>query len=452
MLDAAIGLGGLPIACLRVSFADPRERHRGRVAPQRDRAHDRDARPRARSRCRASAASTKRILRADLASTGLADRHELVDVAADRHRRLCSRRSTCTSCRWAGPPPTIRCCSRPPPPRASSPQPRRDRSGRASGSLPRWPTLRRASNASSTCSRCCSTRRCRAPARSSCARSPAIRPNPRRTAARSSATRRSCAAWACRSRWRPSATAPRSATASAPTTTACPISGSRADETAALRVAVSAVSLGDQTGQGALMKLGGVGDQTVGADRVAADRARARDAVRGVPAPRRRAVHVPRRDAHARTVGTVVEARPLVRRRLRPRPRRGARVPRRPHRRRRRGRRSRRVRGARRLPRRRSHRRPRLAARRRAAGDGAPRRRRRPRSKACSARSGSEARIEPDATDATATPVVEVTVTNRAAFRSFVLGFLEHAEILDPPDVRAEMIEWLEAVAAGRRP
>src|SRR5689334_2449609 len=34
------------------------------------------------------------------------------------------------------------------------------------------------------------------------------------------------------------------------------------DETAALRVAVSAVSLGDRTGHGALMKLGEVGDQT----------------------------------------------------------------------------------------------------------------------------------------------------------------------------------------------
>ena len=29
VLDAATGLGGVPIACLRVSFADPRERHRG---------------------------------------------------------------------------------------------------------------------------------------------------------------------------------------------------------------------------------------------------------------------------------------------------------------------------------------------------------------------------------------------------------------------------------------
>jgi proteasome accessory factor B len=45
--------------------------------------------------------------------------------------------------------------------------------------------------------------------------------------------------------------------------------------------------------------------------------------------------------------------------------------------------------------------------------------------------------------------IVEVTVTNPAAFRSFALGFLEHAEILDPPDMRADIVEWLEAVAAG---
>jgi proteasome accessory factor B len=60
---------------------------------------------------------------------------------------------------------------------------------------------------------------------------------------------------------------------------------------------------------------------------------------------------------------------------------------------------------------------------------------------------GSEARIEPGA-DNQGDSVVEVTMTNRAAFRSFVLGFLDHAEVLDPPDVRADMIEWLEAVAA----
>jgi predicted DNA-binding transcriptional regulator YafY len=43
--------------------------------------------------------------------------------------------------------------------------------------------------------------------------------------------------------------------------------------------------------------------------------------------------------------------------------------------------------------------------------------------------------------------VFEVEVTNRPAFRSFVLTFLEHAEILSPPELRAELVEWLEAIA-----
>jgi len=43
--------------------------------------------------------------------------------------------------------------------------------------------------------------------------------------------------------------------------------------------------------------------------------------------------------------------------------------------------------------------------------------------------------------------VAELPVTNRAAFRSFVLSFLEHAEVLDPPELRAEVVEWLEALA-----
>jgi predicted DNA-binding transcriptional regulator YafY len=40
--------------------------------------------------------------------------------------------------------------------------------------------------------------------------------------------------------------------------------------------------------------------------------------------------------------------------------------------------------------------------------------------------------------------VLEVQVTNREAFRSFVLGFLDHAEILGPPELRADMVDWLE--------
>ena len=46
--------------------------------------------------------------------------------------------------------------------------------------------------------------------------------------------------------------------------------------------------------------------------------------------------------------------------------------------------------------------------------------------------------------------VFSVAVTNVPAFRSFVLGFLDHAEILGPPALRADMVEWLGALAAGR--
>ncbi|HEX2274816.1 MAG TPA: WYL domain-containing protein [Acidimicrobiales bacterium] len=42
--------------------------------------------------------------------------------------------------------------------------------------------------------------------------------------------------------------------------------------------------------------------------------------------------------------------------------------------------------------------------------------------------------------------VLRVRVTNRDAFRSFVLGFLDHAEVVGPPDLRDEMIAWLEAL------
>lgn len=42
--------------------------------------------------------------------------------------------------------------------------------------------------------------------------------------------------------------------------------------------------------------------------------------------------------------------------------------------------------------------------------------------------------------------VFEVAVTNTAAFRSFVLGYLDHAELLGPPELRAELVDWLERV------
>jgi predicted DNA-binding transcriptional regulator YafY len=43
--------------------------------------------------------------------------------------------------------------------------------------------------------------------------------------------------------------------------------------------------------------------------------------------------------------------------------------------------------------------------------------------------------------------VVRMAVTNREAFRSFVLGLLDHAEVLAPPELRADMVAWLGALA-----
>lgn len=40
--------------------------------------------------------------------------------------------------------------------------------------------------------------------------------------------------------------------------------------------------------------------------------------------------------------------------------------------------------------------------------------------------------------------VLSIPVTNRAAFRSFILGFLDHAEVLGPPVLREDLVSWLE--------
>lgn len=45
---------------------------------------------------------------------------------------------------------------------------------------------------------------------------------------------------------------------------------------------------------------------------------------------------------------------------------------------------------------------------------------------------------------------LRVRVTNRGAFRSFVLGFLDHAEVLGPPELRRDIVEWLESIAGKR--
>jgi predicted DNA-binding transcriptional regulator YafY len=42
--------------------------------------------------------------------------------------------------------------------------------------------------------------------------------------------------------------------------------------------------------------------------------------------------------------------------------------------------------------------------------------------------------------------VVKVPCRNRLVFRAWVLGFVEHAEVLGPPEVREEIVSWLEAM------
>jgi predicted DNA-binding transcriptional regulator YafY len=43
----------------------------------------------------------------------------------------------------------------------------------------------------------------------------------------------------------------------------------------------------------------------------------------------------------------------------------------------------------------------------------------------------------------------EVPCRNELAFRSWVLGLLEHAEVVDPPSVRASFVAWLDDLAEG---
>jgi predicted DNA-binding transcriptional regulator YafY len=46
--------------------------------------------------------------------------------------------------------------------------------------------------------------------------------------------------------------------------------------------------------------------------------------------------------------------------------------------------------------------------------------------------------------------VVALAVVNREAFRTFVLDLLDHAEVLEPPELRAELVEWLTALVGDR--
>lgn len=45
--------------------------------------------------------------------------------------------------------------------------------------------------------------------------------------------------------------------------------------------------------------------------------------------------------------------------------------------------------------------------------------------------------------------IIELIVTNRGAFRAFLLGFSDSVRVIGPPDVRADMIAWLERLATA---
>lgn len=45
-----------------------------------------------------------------------------------------------------------------------------------------------------------------------------------------------------------------------------------------------------------------------------------------------------------------------------------------------------------------------------------------------------------------------VPITSWPAFRSFLVSFLDHAELLEPPDLRADLVTWLTAIAGSEEP
>jgi hypothetical protein len=79
ILDSAVALGGLPIACLRVSFADPRSRHFG-LSHHSATALRLACRERVLVPVPCVGGPEEARLRADLAADGIGGRHELVDV------------------------------------------------------------------------------------------------------------------------------------------------------------------------------------------------------------------------------------------------------------------------------------------------------------------------------------------------------------------------------------
>src|SRR5206468_3996546 len=79
VLDAAAALGGVPIACLRASSADPRPRHRG-LSHHSATALRLACRSRVTIPLPAGDGEREATLRSDLVAAGLDRRHDVVDI------------------------------------------------------------------------------------------------------------------------------------------------------------------------------------------------------------------------------------------------------------------------------------------------------------------------------------------------------------------------------------
>ena len=45
--------------------------------------------------------------------------------------------------------------------------------------------------------------------------------------------------------------------------------------------------------------------------------------------------------------------------------------------------------------------------------------------------------------------ILTLPVAQREAFRSWVLGFLDHAEVVGPADLRDDLVGWLRSIVAS---
>ena len=228
------------------------------------------------------------------------------------------------------------------------------------------------------------------------------------------------------------------------------------DERVALHLAVTAVRLegagessaqtpgASRAGRDALLKLGGL--EGVAAPTLAAlpDVPGPAGTVRRLPPEGPGGLHLPGRPPPPRPLRDHLPQRSLVRGRVRPRPRRHPGLPGRPDRIRDRARAGRCLRAPGRLRAGLGAAGRAVAIRRRGAGRGA---------RAGVGHPGGMGRGRPRRAGGGRTARRrlggrEAGVTNREAFRSFVIGLLDHAEVLAPAELRADMVAWLTACAS----